>query len=424
MARKTTQQLAYTALRIEGGLIPAEELTRLTGLAAPEATEQTEAHYDIPKGLKLRDEIARHFKIAQHLWQDFQQQRTRQDARAHQVTESGWLMPLCRHVLGMGDLTGVSPVAATSGQQTYNIGHAALGGRLPVIMAGHDQPLDQAAERFSDTNPETGRTRKRSPYMLAQEALNASDNALWAMVTNGLKLRILRDNPSLTRPAYVEVDLEAIFTEELYADFTAFWLLAHASRFGKLAIAGQATEPTDCPWERWRNAGQKSGETVRMNLRFQVEKALRSLGTAALMASASSPNVRPLIPSGATRSGVPFRVRPMNPTATALRPVPNRRMPVAGNSVERSGRKVLAERYVNLAPANGSIWQNLRAVCWAQPPFCLRSSSSVPWSNSWLPTALKSTPMRFITPIAGSSRNSDEATCDALIMSPAETVAE
>lgn len=232
-----------------------------------------------PKGLKLRDEIARHFKIAQHLWQDFQQQRIRQDARAHQVTEFGWLLPLCRHVLGMGDLTSVSSVAATSGQQAYNIGHAALGGRLPVIMAGHDQPLDQAAERFGDTNPETGRTRKRSPYMLAQEALNASDKALWAIVTNGLKLRILRDNPSLTRPAYVEVDLEAIFTEELYADFTAFWLLAHASRFGKTLPSGTLTEPTDCPWERWRNAGQKSGETVRMNLRFQVEKALRSLGT-------------------------------------------------------------------------------------------------------------------------------------------------
>jgi hypothetical protein len=279
MAKKHIQQLAYTAIRIEGGLIPAEELTRLTTLAVPEATEQTEVHYDIPRGLKLRDEIARHFKIAQHLWQDFQQQRTRQDARAHQTTELVWLLPLCRHVLGMGDLNSVSSVAGSSGQHTYNIGHAALGGRLPVIMAGHDQPLDQAAERFGDTNTETGRTRKRSPYMLAQEALNASDNALWAIVTNGLKLRILRDNPSLTRPAYVEVDLEAIFTEELYADFTAFWLLAHSSRFGKTLPSGSVTDPTDCPWERWRNAGQKSGETVRMNLRFQVEKALRNLGT-------------------------------------------------------------------------------------------------------------------------------------------------
>lgn len=68
LTQRTATQLAYTAIRIEGGLIPAEELNRLTDLAAPEATEQTEAHYDIPKGLKLRDEIARHFNIAQHLW--------------------------------------------------------------------------------------------------------------------------------------------------------------------------------------------------------------------------------------------------------------------------------------------------------------------------------------------------------------------
>lgn len=280
MARKSTQQLAYTALRIEGGLIPAEELTRLTTLAAPGTTEQTEAHYNVPRGLKLRDEIARYFKIAQNLWQDFAQQRNRQDANPHSLTESNLLLPLLRHVLGFTDLTAVNSVPASGNHHhTYNIGYAALGARMPMVLAGFDQPLDQAAERFGDTNSDTGRTRKRSPYMLAQEALNASDVALWAIVTNGFKLRILRDNPSLTRPAYVEVDLEAIFTEELYADFTAFWLLAHASRFGKALPNGTLTEPTDCPWERWRNAGQKSGETVRMNLRYQVADALRSLGT-------------------------------------------------------------------------------------------------------------------------------------------------
>ena len=158
---------------------------------------------------------------------------------------------------------------------------------MPVVLAGHDQPLDQAPERFGDTNPDTGRTRKRSPYMLAQEALNASDTSLWAVVSNGLKLRILRDNPSLTRPAYVEVDLEAIFTEELYADFTAFWLLTHSSRFGKPANDG-AAEPADCPWERWRNAGQQTGVTARMNLRYQVADALRSLGTGFLSHSANT----------------------------------------------------------------------------------------------------------------------------------------
>ena len=280
MAKKNIQQLAYTAIRIEGGLIPAEELNRLTTLSTPEATEQTEAHYDIPRGLKLRDEIARAFKIAQGLWHTFQQQRARQDAHPQDVTEFGWLLHLCRHVLGMGDLKAVGHMAtASTSAKTYQVGHSTLNGRLPVVMAAYNQPLDQPAERFGDTNPDTGRTRKRSPYMLAQEALNASNDTLWAIVTNGLKLRILRDNPSLTRPAYIEVDLEAIFTEDLYADFTAFWLLAHATRFGKTLPNGSVTDPTDCPWERWRNNGQKSGETVRANLRFQVENALRSLGT-------------------------------------------------------------------------------------------------------------------------------------------------
>jgi hypothetical protein len=278
--KRNATQLAYTAIRIEGGLIPAEELNRLTTLSTPEATEQTEAHYDIPRGLKLRDEIARAFKIAQGLWHTFQQQRARQDAHPQDVTEFGWLLHLCRHVLGMADLKAVGHMAAAStGAKTYQVGHSSLNGRLPVVMAAYNQPLDQPAERFGDTNPDTGRTRKRGPYMLAQEALNASDDALWAIVTNGLKLRILRDNPSLTRPAYIEVDLEAIFTEDLYADFTAFWLLAHATRFGKTLPNGSVTDPTDCPWERWRNNGQKSGETVRANLRFQVENALRSLGT-------------------------------------------------------------------------------------------------------------------------------------------------
>ena len=104
MARKTTHQLAYTAIRIEGGLLPADELTRLTTLAAPEQTEQTEAHYQIPRGLKLRDEIARHFKIAQSLWQDFAALRQRTDVSAHHSTVQAFLFPLLRKALSFAEL--------------------------------------------------------------------------------------------------------------------------------------------------------------------------------------------------------------------------------------------------------------------------------------------------------------------------------
>lgn len=272
MARRPLHQLAYRAIRIEGGLIPAEELNRLTLLADPKTSEQTEAQYRIAKGLKLRDEIARDFKIALTLWQDFQALRRRQDVQAHEVTVREWLLPLLRDALHFNDAARC-PAVERAGHQ-YAIGHAGNGGRVPLVFAGFDQALDSAAERFGETNPDTGKTRRRSPFMLAQEGLNASDASLWAIVSNGLTLRILRDNASLTRPAYIEVDLEALFTEELLADFSAFWLLAHASRFGN-----SEAPPTDCPWERWRAAGQQAGVTVRGKLRYQVAEALRALGT-------------------------------------------------------------------------------------------------------------------------------------------------
>lgn len=286
---RTTHQLAYRAIRIEGGLIPADELTRLTLMADPKGTEQTEGQYRIAKGLKLRDEIARDFKIALSLWHDFKALRQRQDVQAHKVTVREWLLPLLRDVLHFHDAARCAAIEHAGHQ--YAIGHAALfsaptagsasrpaRGRVPLVFAGFDQTLDNAAERFGETNPDTGKTRRRSPFMLAQEALNATDTSLWAIVSNGLVLRILRDNASLTRPAYIEVDLETLFTEELLADFSAFWLLAHASRFAGPAGQDDAP-PSDCPWERWRAAGQQAGVTVRGKLRYQVADALRALGT-------------------------------------------------------------------------------------------------------------------------------------------------
>ena len=282
MSRRSANQLAYQSIRIEGGLIPADELARLTGLQTPDKTEQTENHYGIPKGLKLRDEVARYWKISQNLWADFQTQRQRTDLNTHDLTVREFLLPLLRNVLGFADLEEGARIEASG--HAYNIGYLSGDGRVPLILAAHTHGLDASDDRFGEMNPETGKIRRRSPFMLAQEALNASDDALWAVVSNGLRLRILRDNPSLTRPVYVEINLEAIFTEELYADFVAFWLLAHASRFAGLASVQEAgavkvSDPANCPWERWRNAGQEAGVRARDRLRDGVTVALRALGT-------------------------------------------------------------------------------------------------------------------------------------------------
>jgi len=272
MARRSSNELAFTALAIEGGLLAPDFLNKIAHL---DASEQAETDYDTPRGLKLRDEIGRYWKIAQNLWQNFDAKRARSDLTSQKVTVGEFLEPFCRQVLGFNDIRRVGQI--TRGDRVFPIGYAAGSGRVPLVFAAHDQSLDKPGSHHGDG------TRRRSPFLLTQEYLNATDEALWAVVSNGLKFRVLRDNPSLTRPAYVEADLEAIFSEGLYPDFAALWLLAHGSRFGKVDA-----EPADCPLERWRNTAQEDGIRARDRLRVGVTEALRSLGTGFLAHSSNS----------------------------------------------------------------------------------------------------------------------------------------
>ena len=59
---------AFDAIEIEGALIAPAMLTKI---AASQADGQTDASYHVPKGLTLRDEIARYFRIGQAQFRDF-----------------------------------------------------------------------------------------------------------------------------------------------------------------------------------------------------------------------------------------------------------------------------------------------------------------------------------------------------------------
>jgi hypothetical protein len=115
--------------------------------------------------------------------------------------------------------------------------------------------------------------RRRPPHGLLQEYLNAADTCLWGMVSNGNLVRLVRDNPSLTRPAFIEADLERMFAEQLFSDFAAFWLTFHVSR-----LAPHDGTSANCILEAWRTESIKTGERARENLRKGVTAALRQLG--------------------------------------------------------------------------------------------------------------------------------------------------
>lgn len=277
----------FDSLRIEGGIFPGEFLNAVREL---KLKGQSSTDYGLHRTLKLRDEISRYWRIAKAEWEVFNEARQRQDTDRTALAVERFLVPLLQHVFAFTDLQPcrnprylgerrfpltheagfVEQDLADSGFALgENVGHERRRiAHIPLVLTSPDFSLDKSHPAFGDEG------RRRSPQGLLQEYLNASSEGLWGIVSNGLVLRILRDNPSMTRPAFVEVDLARLFEDDLYSDFVALWLTLHGSRF--LSQNGKITQ---CWLEQWREQAVEEGERAREHLRAGVEQALRALGT-------------------------------------------------------------------------------------------------------------------------------------------------
>ncbi|MEN9763145.1 MAG: hypothetical protein RI906_2971 [Pseudomonadota bacterium] len=254
--------LNLDALRIEGSLLPAEFIQKLLEL---KADRQSAADYGIPPGLNLKDEIGRCWRIASALWADFKIRRDKPGSKPDEVALKNWLIPLFTRVLGFDGWIATS--GETIDERRFPLTHKL--GATPLLLLSHTIDLDKSDSRFA---PEG---RRRSPHATVQELLNASNEAFWGIVANSYTLRILRDNPSLTRPAYIEADLSRIFEEERYADFVTVWLLVHGSRFGNGTDSHHDNAPI---LEVWHGQVQETGERALEKLRDGVTETLRQLG--------------------------------------------------------------------------------------------------------------------------------------------------
>lgn len=260
MAKSTDQ--AFESIRIVGGLLSSKVLQDARRYQLP---GQSKEDYAIEPGLTFNEEIGRFWRIAQGRWQEFQQQIERQDISTHKVAQNEWLLPLLRRVLGYA----VEPCQRKLiGEREFPITHSACHGAVPMVLCGADFDLDKGDALFGQEG------RKRSPMGLAQEYLNAETDCLWAIVSNGRYLRLLRDNPAMTRPAYIEIDFTKLFEEDNYADFATAWLLLQASR-----LAPRNQQVDQCWLEQWREKGHDEGERALDKLRYGVADALRELGT-------------------------------------------------------------------------------------------------------------------------------------------------
>lgn len=262
MAR-TTATVSFQAIELKGSLLPGSLLEQVARLQAP---MQKEADYDLAKGERLRERIDAAWVRLKEIWEEYKDLRKR---AAQSVSGLHASMRILREVLGWPDLQPCSGWQHCDAH--FPITHRAFDGAVPLIVRGiaADQ-LDKGSSQFGQEG------RRRSPHSCLQECLNADDNANWGLLLTGDRLRLLHDNPSLVKPAYLAVDLELLVEGEKFDEFAVLWLLLHASRF-------RHPQTGSCVLDSWKEQAQEAGERVLGQLRNGVQQALEALGNGLLL---------------------------------------------------------------------------------------------------------------------------------------------
>lgn len=264
----------FATIRTEGLLLPSDTLALIGGGDSSALSGLGADSYHLDPGETFSARITRSWNTLLGRWVAFRSALATlapTERTAASLTREQWLLPLFRE-LGYGWLQPAR-AALTVGDVAYPVSHI-WEGRLPLHLVG-------ARVDIGKKTPDVRGAARMSPHSLVQELLNRSPDHLWGVVSNGLQLRLLRDNASLTRQAFVEWDLEALFDGEVYPDFVVLWKTLHESRF-------EGERPAECWLERW--AGESSARGVRAleDLRAGVEKALEALGRGFVTHSANS----------------------------------------------------------------------------------------------------------------------------------------
>lgn len=292
----STLASAFRSVRVVGTVMPGEAIPRASELRMP---GQTAGDYQLPPGMAVNAAIARAWDAMLAAYQEWHNALSRlpETDPAVKVTREKWLLPLL-YELGWGhpEAIGGLDVAPGLGETIpmhFPVSHrvswpdkADPDAWVPLHLVGANVALDT----------KTASVTARAPQSMLQDYLNREDRALWGVLTNGRQLRLLRDASTLARQSFIEFDLDAIFTGQLYADFRLFFLTVHASRFSPRLddrAAKRASEedgededaeaPTpklvNCWLERWRTTAIDDGARAMLKLRDGVARALEHLGT-------------------------------------------------------------------------------------------------------------------------------------------------
>ena len=270
MAAPSTTKVVFDALQVVGGLLPSSLLEAVGDL---KAKHQDAADYypQLKKG-GLRDRIDQAWIDLKAIWTEYQRLLLHAD---HDLAGLHMSRRLLSEVFGWPDLEPVN--GWQQGEYSYPITHRAFCGTVPLVLKGiSNNQLDKGDPRFGQDG------RKRSAHSCLQDCLNADDSANWGVICSGESLRLLHDNPSLVKPAYLAANLQQLVEGEKFDEFAVLWLTLHASRF-------QHPKTHNCVLDAWKQEAHTTGERALGELRVGVENALEQLGSGFLAHPANEP---------------------------------------------------------------------------------------------------------------------------------------
>ncbi len=254
---------SFPAVSVEGGLFSPEIFD---WILEGEVGGQRPGDFD-PNKKKEREltaAIAQVFAETCELWTRFRR-RLEEAGEAREPltseTREKWVVPLLKRLKWQ---LIYNKRAYELGGMTFAISHRGGSAEYapPVHIVGVNQELGRVAR---------GGRPRLAPHSLVQEFLNRSE-ALWGVVTNGRRLRLLRDSTYVSRQCYVEFDLEMIYEQRLFRDFEIFYRLIHRTRFP------QGDSPDgECFLEHYYRKSVDEGGRIRERLRDSVKSCIEEL---------------------------------------------------------------------------------------------------------------------------------------------------
>ena len=229
------------------------------------AEGQSASDYAIPKGLDLKNEMSRGFQIAMSQWSVFKGLKARVQNLNQGEINQGTKRFVKEFLHDVLQYNVEDSADFKVEERIYPLSLRAS--KLPLIVAPFNLELDKADAAYA---VQGGSGSKKSPFQLAQELLNASVEDRWALATNGITIRLLRDSTTLTRPSYLEFNLEDILSNGRFAEFCQMWRALHYTRC--------LEKDGECIWDQWVKQGAEEGKRARESLSQNVINALMALG--------------------------------------------------------------------------------------------------------------------------------------------------